>query len=78
MAALTESDPDRHRKAFRIFLESVLLQEFGLALMNDAGFQRIVDQVHEQMLNDPELGPSVADASTLLLSSVDTKTRLES
>jgi hypothetical protein len=36
--ALDPADPDRGRKAFRIFLESVLLAELGEELINDHGF----------------------------------------
>ena len=63
-------DTQRERKAFRVFLESVLLAEFGPRLMNDAGFHQLVDEVQQQMELDPELSVSIYEAATLLLSSV--------
>ena len=44
-------DPQRQRKAFRIFLESVLLEEFGRDRLGDPGFDRLVDQVLQQLLD---------------------------
>jgi hypothetical protein len=65
--ALDPADPDRPRKAFRVFLESVLLAEFGDDLINDAGFHRLVEDVHAQMAADPELSGKVALAATRML-----------
>ena len=68
--AIDPHDTQRERKAFRVFLESVLLAEFCPTLMNDAGFHQLVDQVQQQMELDPELSASIHDAATLLLASV--------
>lgn len=65
--ALDPADPDRPRKAFRVFLESVLLAEFGSDLINDAGFHRLVEDVHAEMAADPELAGKVASAATRML-----------
>lgn len=65
--AIDPADPDRHCKAFRVFLESVLLAEFGANLVNDAGFHRLVEDVHTQMNTDPELAESIASATTRML-----------
>lgn len=65
--ALDRDDPDRHRKAFRVFLESVLLAEFGPALVNDAGFHRLVDDVQATMQSDRELAAQVREAAVSLL-----------
>lgn len=65
--ALDPSDPDRPRKAFRVFLESVLLAEFGDDLINDAGFHRLVESVHEQMSGDADLAQSISQATTRML-----------
>src|SRR4051812_48241266 len=37
------NDPNRGRKAFRIFLESILLSHFGEHLINDPKFYQVVD-----------------------------------
>ena len=47
--AIDPHDTQRERKAFRVFLESVPLAEFGSTLMNDAGFHQLVDEVQQQM-----------------------------
>lgn len=43
------------RTLTRVLMEQVLLAEFGRDLMNDANFQRIVDDVQEGLEDDPEL-----------------------
>jgi len=60
-------DPQRGRKAFRVFLESVLLAELGKDLINDAAFYQMVDHIQFQMETDPQLGPAVREAAPLLL-----------
>ena len=60
-------DPQRKRKTFRIFLESVLLQEFGMNLIGDSGFQQVVEEVLQRMESDDELHAAMQEASTLLL-----------
>lgn len=65
--ALSPDDPQRQRKAFRIFLESVLLEEFGRDRLGDPGFDRLIDQVLQQMEADPELQAAVRQAGDLLL-----------
>ena len=65
--AIDPDDPDRPRKAFRVFLESVLLAEFGEHLVNDAGFHQLVDSVHSEMDSDAELARSIRDATDVML-----------
>lgn len=65
--ALDPADPDRPRKAVRIFLESVLLAQFGARLVNDAGFHRLVDDVQREMAADPALALDLATAGERLL-----------
>ncbi|MBX3625345.1 MAG: hypothetical protein KF892_10060 [Rhizobacter sp.] len=64
---IATDDPDRHRKAFRAFLEAMLLAELGESLMNDAAFYQMVDQIQEQMEADPHLAEAVSNASAILL-----------
>ncbi|MDK2125892.1 hypothetical protein [Parachitinimonas caeni] len=47
--AISKDDPDRGRKAFRVFLESLLLTELGEELINDPEFHLLVDRVQQQM-----------------------------
>ncbi len=65
--AIDPDDPQRHRKAFRVFLESVLLAEFGDNLINDAGFHQLVEDVHSQMESDADLAPAIHAATTQML-----------
>jgi hypothetical protein len=65
--AIDPGDPDRRRKAFRVFLESVLLAELGEALINDPGFYQLVDQVQSRMQTDADLARAMDEAADLLL-----------
>jgi len=65
--AIDADDPDRHRKAFHVFLESVLLAEFGDNLINDAGFHQLVEEVHSRMEADAELATVIRAATTQML-----------
>ena len=69
--ALGADDPHRHRKAFRIFLEATLLQEFGRDRVNDPGFGELIDEVMIQMESDPALGAAMHEAGGHLLATRD-------
>lgn len=66
---IAPNDDQAERKAFRIFLEAVLLAELGENLVNDPAFYRLLDDVQKQMEQDTELAPSIHQAARLLLSS---------
>lgn len=61
------TDPDRRRKAFRIFIESVLLVELGEELINDPKFYELVAEVESRMRAESSLAKSIDDAAELLL-----------
>ncbi|WP_332879679.1 hypothetical protein [Massilia sp. S19_KUP03_FR1] len=65
--ALDPLDPERGRKAFRIFLESVLLAELGEELINDPAFYTMVDQVQRTMESSPEIAAAMTTAVARLL-----------
>ena len=44
LAVLKRDDPQRARKALRLFIEAVLLDEFGEELILGAEFERLVDR----------------------------------
>ncbi|XQM37285.1 hypothetical protein DFLDMN_004169 [Cupriavidus sp. H19C3] len=67
VAAIDPNAPDRRRRAFRVFLETVLLAEFGEPLMNDARFQQLVEDVHRQMEAEPEVAAAMEEAARLLV-----------
>ena len=62
-------DPQRERKALRVFLETVLLSELGPNLLNDPGFGSMVDHVQSEMEADPDLAAAAREAAQILLKS---------
>lgn len=68
IAALAPDDPDRKRKAVRVFLESTLLREFGQKLVHDPAFPALVDAVQKQLDEDDQLARAAAQLGELLLS----------
>ena len=67
--SISPDDPERERKALRVFLETVLLSELGPDLVNDASFATMVDHVQKQMNSDPDLASAARDAAQTLLKS---------
>ncbi len=65
--ALDPDDPNRGRKAFRIFLESVLLAEFGETLINDPTFYQMVDDIQQVMEGDSRIADAISKAVANLL-----------
>lgn len=64
---IARDDPNRGRKAFRGFLEAVLLSQLGEALVNDPRFFQLVDDVQNALETDAATSALVADAITQLL-----------
>ncbi|MYM28563.1 hypothetical protein GTP58_09530 [Duganella sp. CY15W] len=60
-------DPQRGRKAFRVFLEAVLLAQLGEGLVNDPRFFQMVNDIQLAMEADPGCGALVARAIEQLL-----------
>jgi hypothetical protein len=73
--AIVRDDPERGRKTFRVFLEAVLLIEFGEDLMGDPAFFRMIDEIQAFMEADAQLGPAVRHAVDTLTSNVDRNVR---
>jgi hypothetical protein len=67
ITAIDKADPDRRRKAFRVFLESVMLDEWGAELINDPSFHQLVDKVQAQMESRADLRALMQEASARLL-----------
>ena len=63
-------DPDRRRKAVRLYLECELAREFGEGLRSDAGFPLMLDAVQQQMQDDPQTAAAVHALGDLLLSGI--------
>lgn len=62
LQAIAREDPDRRRKAVRLYLESELAREFGQDLLNDPLFPQLLDAVQDQMQAD---APTAAAADAL-------------
>jgi hypothetical protein len=65
--AIDRDDPQRGRKAFRVFLEAVLLSQFGEQLINDPQFHQLVDGIQAALDADPQTHAMVRDAIAALL-----------
>ncbi|KQQ96161.1 hypothetical protein [Massilia sp. Leaf139] len=60
-------DPQRGRKAFRVFLEAVLLSSFGEQMVADPRFHQLVDDVQQAMESQPACAQLVGEAIDQLL-----------
>lgn len=67
VAQIDPDDPQRGRKAFRAFLEAVLLAHFGAGVANDARFHQMLDDIQQAMEADPASSELVAQAVAHLL-----------
>lgn len=67
IAEIPFEDAQRRRKAFRIFLELILLDELGGGLIADPRFFLMIDHVQNQMTSDAELASLIEQATDLLL-----------
>ncbi|WP_156957841.1 hypothetical protein [Paracidovorax oryzae] len=67
LRAIRHDDPERRRKAFRIFMEATLRDEFGRLLQDPADFDGLVEQVTAQMYADPDLRSACDAAADALL-----------
>lgn len=65
--AIPADDPQRRSRAVRLFLESELLREFGADLLGDPQFATMVDAVHQQMREDPQIARAAEALADLLL-----------
>jgi hypothetical protein len=52
--ALPKDDPERLKKAQRLFIESILAWEFGDALLMDSRFQDMLDRVQQGLAALPD------------------------
>lgn len=64
---IAADDPQRGRKAFRIFLEVVLLTHLGDDLMNDPKFYRLLDDVQGALEADQSSAALVEQAIAHLI-----------
>jgi hypothetical protein len=67
IARIERDDPQRGRKAFRVFLEAVLLSHLGEGLVADPRFFQLVDDVQAALEGDAECAAMVTSAIDQLL-----------
>jgi hypothetical protein len=67
LEAIPAADPDRRRKAVRVYLESELAREFGAPLLNDPQFPQMLDAIQDQMQQDAQVAAAVHALGDLLL-----------
>ncbi len=67
VAQIAADDPQRGRKAFRVFLEAVLLAHFGARVANDARFHQMLDDIQQAMEAEPASRELVEQAVAYLL-----------
>ncbi len=67
IVAIDRGDPDRRRKAVRIYLESELAREFGAGLLNDPSLPQLLDAVQQRMQEDAATSAAVEAVGELLL-----------
>lgn len=63
---IARDDPQRRRKLLRLTIESCLAGEWGEDLSADPAFHALVDQVVQQMDNDPALRPLIDETLSAL------------
>jgi hypothetical protein len=67
LGALRHDDPMRARKALRLFIEAVLLDEFGSDLILSAEFEHLVDRSLLAIESDESLRETLLEATRELL-----------
>ena len=67
IAAIAPDDPDRPRKAVRIYLEAELAREFGAGLLADPSVPNLLDAVQQRMDEDAQTAQAVLALGRLLL-----------
>lgn len=67
VAGIAPDDPLRRRKALRVFLESLLLDEWGSQLINDPGFHQLVSKVQDELEANPSMQPLIEEVVDRLL-----------
>jgi hypothetical protein len=67
LGCIAPTDPDRRRKAVRVYLEGELARQFGDAVLNDAAFPQMLDAVQQQMSADAQVAAAVQALGDVLL-----------
>ena len=68
LQSISDDDPQRSRKAFRLFREAVLEKALGSLIPSEIMFAQVVEQVMQQIEEDPDLSELGLIAGDELLS----------
>lgn len=52
---IDKNDKNRNKKSINIFVENILLWQFGEELINDSAFSQLVDEVGEALFNEADM-----------------------
>lgn len=64
---IAADDPDRQRKAYRLFMEAMLARALDRTRFDDMDFRQLLDTVLQRMEDDSELHDQLREAGQLLL-----------
>jgi hypothetical protein len=67
VGAIRPDDPERRRKAVRVYLEAELAREFGGGLLTDPSLPQMLDAVQQRMQEDADTAAAVEALGELLL-----------
>lgn len=56
---IDKSDKRKNQKSVHIFVENILLWQFGDELINDPSFSQLVTDVRDAMLKDPDIAHQI-------------------
>jgi hypothetical protein len=65
--AIGEDDPDRRRRAFRLFLEGIMASMFSPAAATEPAFGKLLDRTQGAMEDDAQLREAADQVGELLL-----------
>lgn len=52
---IDKNDKNRNKKSINIFVENILLWQFGEELINDSAFSQLVDEVGEALFSEADM-----------------------
>lgn len=67
VAVIPVDDPQRRKRAFRVYVQALLARECRVRRVDDQQFQELVDRVIETMESEPRLRAAMARAGDALL-----------
>lgn len=66
---ISQQNPDKREKAFRIFLENTIAAELGIDVLSDPLFYQMIEDIQATMYSDQALRPLIDECIDQLLAS---------